>query len=75
MSQGIEFDQSEKPVLRFRLNGEEMPDWTVEGMKGTVYPAVFVGDGAICDCMFTAGLFDYPLPPRFSAIIPMVSLI
>lgn len=31
--------------------------------------------GAIADCLFTAGLFDYPLPERFAAIMPSRSLI
>lgn len=66
---GVAFDQSEKPVVRFTLNGEPQPAWTLQGVKGTVYPAVSVGDGAICDCCFSSGLFDYTPPDRHTAII------
>lgn len=73
--QGVAMDQSERPVLRFTLNGEPMDDWTLDGIKGTVFPSVSVGKGAICDVCFTAGLFDFPTPERYSAIIPTRSLI
>jgi hypothetical protein len=63
-----------RAVLLFALNGVPM-DLKVTDIKGDVYPAVSVSDGAVLQANFGATPYKYPLPDGFSAIILSKDLI
>eukprot|EP00753_Platysulcus_tardus_P004778 PLAT12685.1.p1 GENE.PLAT12685.1~~PLAT12685.1.p1 ORF type:complete len:182 (+),score=49.46 PLAT12685.1:200-745(+) len=73
---GIAYDQSEgAPVASFYLNGEPLRGCTISRIKGLVYPAVSVGDGARVEANFSLADFAHEPPPGFSGIIPARSVI
>ena len=72
----LSFDLSGiRAVLSFRLNGSPMDSARVEDIKGDVYPAVSVADGAVLQANFGAMPFKYPPPEGFSEVILSQSLI
>jgi hypothetical protein len=72
----LSFDLSGiRAVLSFRLNGAPMDSARVEDIKGDVYPAVSVADGAVLQANFGAMPFKYPPPEGFSEVILSQSLI
>jgi hypothetical protein len=63
-----------RAVLLFRLNGKPM-DVKIDDVKGDVYPAVSVGEGAVLQANFGAMPFKYDIPEGFSPIILSQDLI
>ena len=63
-----------RAVLLFKLNGVAM-DTKVDGIKGDVFPAVSVADGAVLQANFGAMPYKYPMPEGFSPIILSKDLI
>ncbi|KAJ8974924.1 hypothetical protein NQ317_010207 [Molorchus minor] len=66
---GVAFDHIQ---LKFYVNGTEI-DHAVTNIKGTVYPALYVDDGAILDIILDN--FNYPPPSGFEAIMLEQSLL
>lgn len=66
---GISYDHIE---LNFYLNGKSM-DAPVMGIKGTVYPVLYVDDGAILDLILDN--FAHPPPTGFEKIMLEQSLL
>ncbi|XP_003389614.1 PREDICTED: SPRY domain-containing protein 7-like [Amphimedon queenslandica] len=60
---GISYDHVE---MNFFLNGKSM-DLPVTGIRGTVFPAIYVDDGAILDVQFMD--FTYPPPDGYDQIL------
>ena len=57
---GVWYDLSGvKAVLSFTRNGVREAGWSVSGVKGDVYPAVSVSDGAVLRLAFKADEFKY----------------
>jgi len=57
---GVYYDLSGvKAVLSFSRNGVREEGWSVLGVKGDVYPAVSVADGAVLRVVFKADEFKY----------------
>jgi hypothetical protein len=63
-----------RAVLSFSLNGVSI-DVECAGIRGDVYPAVSVGDGAVLQANFGATPFKYAMPEGFSTIILSKDLI
>lgn len=66
---GVAYDHVE---LNFYLNGKKL-DIPVLNVKGTVYPALYVDDGAILDIVLDD--FNYGPPPGFEKIMIEQSLL
>lgn len=66
---GVSYDHIQ---LKFYLNGSELPA-TTSGIKGTVYPALYVDDGAILDIILEN--FNYMPPSGFDKIMLEQSLL
>ncbi|CAB3231276.1 unnamed protein product [Arctia plantaginis] len=66
---GVSYDHVE---LNFFLNGKNM-EIPVSNIKGTVYPALYVDDGAILDIIFEN--FLYPPPSGYAKIMVEQSLL
>uniref|UniRef100_W8BJ13 SPRY domain-containing protein 7 n=1 Tax=Ceratitis capitata TaxID=7213 RepID=W8BJ13_CERCA len=66
---GIAFDHIE---LNFYFNGKNL-DVPFRNVKGTVYPVIFVGNGAIVDIILDN--FNYGPPPGFDKIMLEQSLL
>ncbi|KAJ8939931.1 hypothetical protein NQ318_007859 [Aromia moschata] len=66
---GVAFDHIQ---LKFFVNGTEI-DHSVTNIKGTVYPALYVDDGAILDIILDN--FNYPAPSGFEKIMLEQSLL
>ncbi|KAI5642270.1 SPRY domain-containing protein [Phthorimaea operculella] len=66
---GVAYDHD---TLNFFLNGKNM-EIPVRNIKGTVYPALYVDDGAILDIMLES--FLYPPPAGFEKIMVEQSLL
>lgn len=66
---GISYDHIE---LNFFLNGKPLNS-PVTGIKGTVYPCVYIDDGAILDVVFET--FNHDPPPGFDKIMLEKSLL
>ncbi|CAH2099683.1 unnamed protein product [Euphydryas editha] len=66
---GVAYDHVE---LNFFLNGKNM-EIPVRNIKGTVYPALFVDDGAILDIILDN--FRYPPPTGYAKIMVEQSLL
>ncbi|XP_049770760.1 LOW QUALITY PROTEIN: SPRY domain-containing protein 7-like [Schistocerca cancellata] len=66
---GVSYDHVE---LNFYLNGKNM-DSPVTGVKGHVFPVLFVDDGAILDIVLDN--FNYPPPQGFEKIMLEQSLL
>jgi SPRY domain len=66
---GVAYDHVE---LNFYLNGKNL-EVPVLNVRGQVYPAVYVDDGAILDIVLTK--FTYSPPPGFSRIMIEQSLL
>uniref|UniRef100_A0A1B0CRJ1 SPRY domain-containing protein 7 n=1 Tax=Lutzomyia longipalpis TaxID=7200 RepID=A0A1B0CRJ1_LUTLO len=66
---GIAFDHVE---LNFYVNGQKL-DVPVLNVRGTVYPALFVDDGAVLDILLDN--FTYPPPVGFEKIMLEQSLL
>ncbi|XP_009991307.1 PREDICTED: SPRY domain-containing protein 7 [Tauraco erythrolophus] len=60
---GITYDHVE---LNVYLNGKNM-HCPASGIRGTVYPVVYVDDSAILDCQFSE--FYHTPPPGFEKIL------
>ncbi|CAJ0583558.1 unnamed protein product, partial [Mesorhabditis spiculigera] len=60
---GLTYDHIE---LRFYLNGSALGDG-ISGIRGKIFPAIFVDDSAILDVKFTE--FTQPAPNDFSEIL------
>ena len=43
---GVAVQQSDLPMIQFLLNGEPLPECTINRFRGTVYPAVYIPPGA-----------------------------
>ncbi|KAL3786390.1 hypothetical protein HJC23_002947 [Cyclotella cryptica] len=43
---GVAVQQSDLPMIQFLLNGEPLPECTINRFRGTVYPAVYIPAGA-----------------------------
>eukprot|EP00435_Cladocopium_sp_Y103_P041632 s1976_g11.t1 len=67
---GVAFGQGNIPNLRFFRNGKEIPDTEVLRIRGEVFPAVSVCDGAELLLVFDAPSFAHEAPGRHSAIVP-----
>jgi hypothetical protein len=66
---GVSFDHIQ---LKFYVNGTEI-DYGVTNVKGTVYPALYVDDGAILDVILEN--FNYSPPSGFEKIMLEQSLL
>ncbi|CAH0386787.1 unnamed protein product [Bemisia tabaci] len=66
---GISYDHEE---LNFYVNGKNL-GCPVLGIKGTVFPALFVDEGAILDLIVDN--FQYPVPPGYDRIMLEQSLL
>ncbi|KAJ8920733.1 hypothetical protein NQ315_004872 [Exocentrus adspersus] len=66
---GVAFDHIQ---LKFFVNGTEI-EHSVSNIKGTVYPALYVDDGAILDIILDN--FNYPPPSGFEKIMLEQSLL
>ncbi|KAL3280865.1 hypothetical protein HHI36_004093 [Cryptolaemus montrouzieri] len=66
---GVSFDHIQ---LKFYVNGVEL-DYSVSNIKGTVFPAIYVDDGAIVDIILDN--FIYPPPAGFEKIMLEQSLL
>ncbi|KAJ8933727.1 hypothetical protein NQ314_013857 [Rhamnusium bicolor] len=66
---GVAFDHIQ---LKFFINGTEI-DHTISNIKGTVYPALYVDDGAILDIILDN--FNYSPPSGFDKIMLEQSLL
>ncbi|XP_065164622.1 SPRY domain-containing protein 7 [Atheta coriaria] len=66
---GISYDHIQ---LKFFLNGAEL-EYPVTNVKGTVYPALYVDDGAILDVILES--FNFPPPSGFDKIMLEQSLL
>ncbi|CAG9826238.1 unnamed protein product [Diabrotica balteata] len=66
---GVAFDHLQ---LKFFINGKEV-DYAVSNIKGTVYPALYVDDGAILDIILDN--FNHPPPSGFDKIMLEQSLL
>lgn len=60
---GVTYDHVE---LNLYLNGKNM-NCPALGIRGTVYPVVYVDDSAILDCQFSD--FYHPLPQGYQKIL------
>ena len=61
--QGLSYDHVE---LGFFINGEKI-EQPIIGIKGTVYPVIYVDEGAILDVLFSS--FNYKPPEGFDMIM------
>lgn len=43
---GVAVQQSDLPMIQFLLNGEPLPECTINRFRGTVFPAVYIPVGA-----------------------------
>jgi hypothetical protein len=43
---GVAVQQSDLPMIQFLLNGEPLPECTINRFRGQVYPAVYIPPGA-----------------------------
>ncbi len=43
---GVAVQQSDLPMIQFLLNGEPLPECTINRFRGTVYPAIYIPPGA-----------------------------
>ncbi|XP_060517185.1 SPRY domain-containing protein 7 [Cylas formicarius] len=66
---GVAFDHIQ---IRFYLNGKEI-DYALPNVKGKVYPALYVDEGAILDIVLDN--FNYPPPSGFERIMLEQSLL
>lgn len=66
---GVSFDHIE---LNFYLNGKQL-EIPVHHVKGAIYPAIWVDDGAILDVVLDN--FSYQPPPGFDRIMIEQSLL
>lgn len=66
---GVSFDHIE---LKFYVNGADV-GFSISNVKGTVYPAIYVDDGAIIDIILDN--FSYAPPPGFDKIMIEQSLL
>lgn len=66
---GVTFDHIE---LNFYVNGKNM-ECPISNIKGSVYPALFVGEGAILDLIVDS--FTHPPPSGFDRIMIEQSLL
>lgn len=66
---GISYDHIQ---LKFYLNGTEL-EYPVTNVKGTVYPALYVDEGAILDIILEN--FNYAPPAGFEKIMLEQSLL
>lgn len=66
---GVSYDHIE---LNFYSNGKNL-NVPVSGIRGTVFPLLYVDDGAILD--FITDSFSYPPPPGFEKIMLEQSLL
>nr|CAI5831824.1 unnamed protein product [Callosobruchus analis] len=66
---GVAYDHIQ---LKFFVNGKEV-DYAVTSVKGTVYPALYVNDGAILDIVLDN--FNFSPPPGFEKIMLEQSLL
>ncbi|XP_045471342.1 SPRY domain-containing protein 7 isoform X1 [Harmonia axyridis] len=66
---GVSYDHIQ---LKFYVNGKEL-DQSVTNVKGTVYPAIYVDDGAIVDIILDN--FIHSSPPGFEKIMLEQSLL
>mmetsp|Transcript_7750 Transcript_7750/g.17973 ORF Transcript_7750/g.17973 Transcript_7750/m.17973 type:complete len:184 (+) Transcript_7750:48-599(+) len=68
---GCAFDQGDVPTqLRFYHNGVYLESNTIKGIRGEVYPAVSVEDGASLEAQFDGESgFAYPPPAGFSGVM------
>mmetsp|Transcript_7755 Transcript_7755/g.12340 ORF Transcript_7755/g.12340 Transcript_7755/m.12340 type:complete len:144 (+) Transcript_7755:79-510(+) len=73
---GVAFDQAVVPTeLRFTHNGEPLAEFTITGIRGEVYPAVFVAKGSELECEFDGeNGFAYPPPSGFNGLMACRSL-
>jgi len=72
---GISFDLSGiRAVLSFQHNGRPISS-PITDVKGDVYPAVSVSDGAVLQANFGATPYKYPIPDGFEPIILSQDLI
>ncbi|EKX30829.1 hypothetical protein GUITHDRAFT_156740, partial [Guillardia theta CCMP2712] len=73
---GVTYDQSIFPTaLRFYHNGEVLEELTITSIRGEVFPAVHVTDGAVVDCEFDGeNGFAYPPPAGFTGVVSMRSV-
>lgn len=61
---GVSWDHVEMGIF---INGERMG--AVSGLRGCLFPALFVDDGAILDVAFSAASFWHSPPPGFGEIM------
>ena len=67
---GCVFSFSNFPVLQFYKNGEAIDGQGVNKVKGDVYPAVSVSDGAELELIFAEGQFKHEPPsPKYTAVM------
>nr|CAH7763044.1 unnamed protein product [Callosobruchus chinensis] len=66
---GVAYDHIQ---LKFFVNGKEV-DYAITSVKGTVYPALYVNDGAILDIVLDN--FNFSPPPGFEKIMLEQSLL
>lgn len=66
---GVAYDHVE---LKFFLNNKQL-DKVFQGLKGELYPVLYVSDGAILDASFSS--FQYELPTGYSKIMIEKSLL
>ncbi|CAJ1407765.1 unnamed protein product [Effrenium voratum] len=67
---GVAFGQGNIPNLRFFRNGKEIPEAEVLRIRGEVFPAASVCDGAELLLVFDAADFAHDPPGRHQAIVP-----
>lgn len=65
---GVAFGQAELPNLSFFLNGELLDHGQVNRIRGEVFPAVSVDDGAQLRCVFDEANFEHAPPRTHSAL-------
>lgn len=73
----VTIDQGAFPVrLDFKINGQPTNDASVSGVKGEVWPAVGVSEGAIVEILFDEADFThYPPGSAFGALMHCRSII
>ncbi len=75
---GVYWDQTDKPMLFFTVNGKQLDVGAVNRVcpANDVYPAVSVADGGSCTVTFNENFFAFPpVYRRFGPIICATSLI
>jgi hypothetical protein len=72
---GVTLDLSERPLVRYYLNGEPLGDEHWQKPRGEVFPAVSVTGGALLEANFGHAAFKHAIPHKFEAVIFVKALI